>query len=88
VIHETLQKGGDPGHAALGVVKGAIHCAKDLGLAPSDAASTAAQAALDAAQEKGQTEAEMVCSAIDGRCEGVMVKLHARRPKPDPSMTP
>jgi hypothetical protein len=55
------------------VVKGAIRGARDVGLSAEQAASAAANGAIDAAGEVGTNAAEQVRDAVAGTISGVKV---------------
>ncbi|HLY75062.1 MAG TPA: hypothetical protein VKU80_13155 [Planctomycetota bacterium] len=78
VIRETLRRGGDVAHATRGLVRGAVHGAKELGLDASEAASSAASAALDAAEESGAAAAERVRAAVEDTVDGFRVILRRK----------
>jgi hypothetical protein len=75
VIRTTAKLSGDLGHAARGLVEGAIQGAKELGIDATEAAATAATAATRAAAELGSTAGEKVREAVVGTIQGVKVIL-------------
>jgi hypothetical protein len=73
VIHHTAAVGGNLEHATTGLVKGAIHSAKDIGVSAEDAASAAAHGALKAADKTSTTALETVRHAATQTISGVKV---------------
>jgi hypothetical protein len=77
VIDHTASVGGKLEHAATGLVDGAIHSAKDIGVSAEDAAAAAAEGALKAAGKVGSTAVQTVLGAVTQTISGVKVVLKA-----------
>jgi hypothetical protein len=82
VIRETVREGGNLVHAAKGVVKGAIHSAKEVGLDAAEAAAVAADAALAGAESISRAAADSVRAAIDDTIDGIRVTIRGRSGEP------
>ncbi len=80
VVRETLRRGGDLAEATRGLVRGAIHSAKDLGMDTAEAASDVADAAFDAAEEISAAAAAIVRAAVVDSIDGVHVMLRRSGP--------
>lgn len=87
IVRETIRQGGDLTHATQGLVRGAIHNAKEMGLDAAEVASDAADAALDAAESVSAAAAEKVRAAVEGSIDGVRVMLRRHGRNQDPPMT-
>ena len=73
VIRQTAGIGGDLAASVKGLVLGAIASAKDMGVDRGNAASAAAQGALEGAEEAGSVAIETVRGALKQTIGGVKV---------------
>ena len=75
VIHHTADMGGDLAAATKGLVLGAIASAKHMGVDSAQAASMAAQDALEGAKETSSVTGERVLGALKEPIGGIKVAL-------------
>ena len=75
VIHHIADMGGNLAAATKGLVLGAIASAKSMGVEQAQAASMAAQGALEGATESGSVTAERVLGALKEPIGGIKVAI-------------
>jgi hypothetical protein len=78
VMREFGRRGGNLVHVSKGLVKGAIHSAKELGLDAAEAATIAADAAFEEAERLGHDAADSVRAAVADSVDGIRVLLRRR----------
>jgi hypothetical protein len=74
-IQDTAEVGGDLGDVATGLVQGAIHGAKELGVSVEEAAAFAADGALKAAHQVSSAAFDIVRNAVTQTIYGVKVVM-------------
>lgn len=82
VIQETIEQGGDLDQAFRGLVRGAVHSARDLEMSASSAAAAAAESALATAEDYSSDAGDQIRSAAAAGVDGIRILFGERARSP------